>query len=244
LLEPAASKEHRTVSRVAAILEAAAESAAGVRLASIADDLDAPKSSVHGLLKGLVAVGYLAEREGHYTLGPGIQELFAPSKQPSLAEIAREPMSWLRDEFDETVMLGVRVGDSIVYLHALESEQLIRYSPPLHKRRPLFPTSMGKVYLADLPRPRVEKYLETRVTDRTRRLAFLDEIDEIHHRGVAFNHSETVPGVFGAASAVRQVGRLIACLGLAGPHERLGAREDAVEKSVRAAARRLTESLP
>ena len=55
----ARSPEHRTVSRVMAVLEAVVASEPnGLRLADLADMLDAPKSTLHGLAKGLAATGY------------------------------------------------------------------------------------------------------------------------------------------------------------------------------------------
>ena len=57
------------IDRVAAILELVARSGAGLTLTAVAKALNAPVSSVHGLLNGLVAVGYLDERDRIYTLG-------------------------------------------------------------------------------------------------------------------------------------------------------------------------------
>ena len=52
-------REHRTVTRVTTILEAAAAHPEGVKLTALSALLDAPKSSVHGLVSGLLATGYL-----------------------------------------------------------------------------------------------------------------------------------------------------------------------------------------
>ena len=72
-----AAKAHRTVSRVTTILELAAANRSGVRLTELATALDAPRSSVHGLVKGLVATGYLREEGGTYRIGPAINSLLA-----------------------------------------------------------------------------------------------------------------------------------------------------------------------
>src|SRR4051795_8483300 len=59
--------EHRTVTRAVAIMElVAVGEPGGVRLGALAGPLGAPKSSIHGLAKGLVAVGYLREQDGRY----------------------------------------------------------------------------------------------------------------------------------------------------------------------------------
>lgn len=241
--QPSPEREHRTVSRIASILEAAAHTRDGVRLSTIADELDAPKSSVHGLLKGLVAVGYLTEQGGGYVIGPAVQMLVQAAEQPPLTGRARPVMSRLHRLFDETVILGTRAGDSILYLSSIESTQLVKYSPPINKRRPLLPTSMGKVYLAELPPRQLDRYLRRQVPEDTARAAYLEELEEIRGTGVAFNHAETVPGVFGAASGIRQAGRLVGCLTIAGPLERLQAQEKDIGTAVKSAARDVSDRL-
>jgi DNA-binding IclR family transcriptional regulator len=49
---------------VTTILEAAAAHPEGVKLTALSVLLDAPKSSVHGLVNGLLATGYLLDRDG------------------------------------------------------------------------------------------------------------------------------------------------------------------------------------
>jgi hypothetical protein len=140
-----APKEHRTVRRVTSILEAVARHREGVRLNAIVAVLDAPKSSVFGLVKGLVADGYLREQDGFYRLGPAVTALLASPMSPArdVLDVVRPAMDELRATFDETVMWCTRVGDSVVYLEVAESAQLIRYSAPLRTRRPLYPTHRG-----------------------------------------------------------------------------------------------------
>lgn len=53
---------HRMIDRVAAIMELVARSGSGMTLTAVAKALDAPISSTQGLFNGLVAVGYLDER--------------------------------------------------------------------------------------------------------------------------------------------------------------------------------------
>lgn len=238
-----ADKEHRAVSRVAAILEAAAAVEDGIRLATIAHDLSAPKSSVYGLIKGLVAIGYLTESDGRYQLGPAIQALVLPSEEPPLATVARDVMARLRQKFDESVSLGIRAGGSIVYLASDESRQIIKYSVPLNRRRSLFPTSMGKVYLAEMTEPQLERYLDKRVGDAASLKHYLAEFQEIRRTGVALNHGETVPEVFGAAAGIRRRGKLVACISLAGPMSRLDSREEEISAAVRAAAAEISRLL-
>jgi DNA-binding IclR family transcriptional regulator len=226
-----APKEHRTVRRVTSILEAVARQRDGVRLGALAEQLDAPKSSVFGLVKGLVADGYLREQDGAYRLGPAVSALLAP-QQANVLEIVRPAMEHLRERFDETVMWCTRVGDSVVYTDVAESSQLIRYSAPLRTRRPLYPTSSGKCFLAYTPPRARERYLLEHVAEGERDRVGA-ELDHVRQDGVAFNRGETVPDVSAAAAPVLVSGRPVGCLAVAGPTGRLGGRLDEAAVMVR-----------
>ena len=234
------SQAHRTVSRVATILETAAATPDGVRLTDVTKVLDAPKSSVHGLLRGLVAVGYLEDRNGRFTVGRALHSLLAVSERPSLAEVGHDLMVELREELQETVVLGHRMGDSIVYFHAVESLQLIKYSAQLNQRRPVYPTSMGKIYLADLPDQELEEYLAHHVKSKRQRQAALDDLRQVRRTRVAINRNQTLPGLFGAAAGIRERGELVACLSVVGPTDRMGRQSRKIVAAVRAAADHLT----
>src|SRR5439155_25546022 len=77
-MDPALARtpEHRTVSRVMAILEVVVASEPnGLRLADLPDMVGAPKSTIHGLARGLVATGYIREQNGRYFQGPALAML-------------------------------------------------------------------------------------------------------------------------------------------------------------------------
>ncbi|MGH3358331.1 MAG: IclR family transcriptional regulator [Nocardioidaceae bacterium] len=237
------AQEHRTVSRVAEILEAAAADPDGVRLTSLAQDLGAPKSSIHGLLRGLVSVGYLNERKGRFTIGPAMHALRSGSEPPTLVERAYDTMVRLRNEFDETVQLGQRMGDSVVYISAVESRQLIKYSSQLNLRRPVYPTSMGKIFLAELDDAALDRYLRTHLSSPKRRTAVLAELRDVRKTRVAVNKNETLPGLFGAAAGVRANGQLVAGLAIVGPTERMASKTKRITKAVRDAADQVSAAL-
>ncbi|MGH3437608.1 MAG: IclR family transcriptional regulator [Sciscionella sp.] len=236
-----AAGEHRTVTRVTTILETVAAAPHGVRLHTLVSVLDAPKSSVHGLVRGLVAVGYLIERDGGYRLGPAAGALLAPPR-PALVEAARAGMRQLHEEFDETVSLAQPVGDSIVYLESIESNQVIRYSAPPRTRRPLYPTSSGKVVLAHMSQARRCAYLAAHVPAASR-AAVAGELRTVAAEGFAINRGETLPDVSAAAGGLVEAGRLVGCIAVAGPTARIEPRLDAVAVRVRAVTREVSQRL-
>src|SRR5262249_15596234 len=151
--------------------------------------------------KGLVASGYLREEDGAYVIGPAVGALLREAP-PTLDLTARPEMEKLHRQFDETVMLASQVGDSVVYTDAIESTRVIRYSAPLHTRRPLYPTSAGKCILAFAPARMRENYLATHVSEPEQRELVRRELTEIAVAGVAANRGETEPDDSGVASPI------------------------------------------
>jgi DNA-binding IclR family transcriptional regulator len=237
--ERGAAKGHRTVTRVMTILEAVAAEPHGVKLAALVSQLDAAKSSIHGLVKGLEAIGYLREENGVYTLGPAIAHLLAPGKA-GIVPTARPVMEDLNRRFEETVMLATLVGDSLIYVDSAESTQLIRYSAPLRVRRPLWPTSTGKCFLAHLGARRREAYLREHVSDPAAREAAAAELERVRTDGYAFNRGETLPDISAVAAPILSGGRVVACLAVAGPTTRMGSALPDMAPVVRDAARQLS----
>jgi DNA-binding IclR family transcriptional regulator len=238
-MSEALAREHRTVSRVTTILEAAGQSRDGVRLAGLAALLDAPKSSVHGLVKGLVATGYLEEQAGVYRLGPALDVLVRPAGA-EFGLSARRGLENLQRSFGESAMLCRLVGDAVVYVELVESSQVIRYSAPLNRRRPLWPTSSGKCFLAHFAPRRRAAYLTEHV-DEARRGAVEDELEQVRAQGYAINRGETVPDVSAAASPILVDGRVVGCLAVAGPSFRIAGRLEQVAAGLRHEAARIAQ---
>ncbi|NSC24948.1 helix-turn-helix domain-containing protein [Streptomyces albus subsp. chlorinus] len=228
-----AAKGHRTVSRITGILETVARTG-GARTHELARQLQAPKSSVFGLVKGLVAEGYLTEDGGVHRLGPALGCLLPPAL-PDVAEAARPALEALRDRFAETAMVATAVGDSLSYLAAAESPQLIRYSAPLRTRRPLYPPSAGKVLLAHRAEHARDAYLEAALPHVRERERARADLVRVRAEGVAFNRGETLPDVHAAARPVLVDGQLRAAVAVAGPTGRIAPHLDTVADALREA---------
>lgn len=236
---------HRGVSRITAILEAVARGDGGIRLADLTAHVGAPKTSVYGLVRGLVAVGYLTESKGVYTLGPGLGVLIE-RMGPGLVKAAALPeLQSLVDQTSETALVGVRVGNSVVYLDSVSSPHRVRYVPPLLQRRQLLHTSIGKLYLAQMTTAEVTRLLAEIVPGHppSELTALLEELEKTKRRGVAMNVNETVGGVSAAAAAIRGREEIIGGISVAGPTDRVLPRLDEIAEQVRAAADRASVSV-
>jgi DNA-binding IclR family transcriptional regulator len=238
-------ESHRTIGRVAAILEqAAADGGHGVTLTGVARHLGAPKSSVHGLLRGLVDVGYLVERDGRYRVGPALTLLGGAAGHDTIQELARPELLRLARETEETVLLGLPVGTAVVHTDQIESPHPIRYAAPMHVRRPMLTTSMGKLFLAHLDERRIRRIVAAQSDGDVEPDEVLAELAQVRARGYAVNHLAEQGITALAAGVAGADGRLCAGIAVRGPSFRIGDAEVAAYAELLvAAADRVTARL-
>ncbi|MBY8858661.1 helix-turn-helix domain-containing protein [Nocardia sp. CA2R105] len=235
---PALAPEHRTVSRVMSILEHVVGSEPhGLRLGDLATVMDAPKSSIHGLVRGLIATGYVVERDAHYLQGPAIFSLLASGKPLQVPIAFHHALEKLAAEWNETALLATLVGDSVIHIDIVESTHTIRAHPPLHERRPLWPVSYGKCFLAFMAPRRRDAYLR-RYIESDERGAVLRELDDIRANMIAFNRNSELCGV--ASPIIVSGSEVTMAVGLTGLAPRMADRLKEIEDSVREAARALS----
>ena len=150
----------------------------------------------------------------------------------------------LRDETDETVVVGARQGGSVTYLLVLEGRQAIRYSARAGERKPMHSSSIGKALLGDLTPDTLDDWLRAhpleRITPNTitsaRRLRA--DLDEGRQRGWYATRGENVADVMAVSAPLRGFGATLG-VAIAGPVHRMRGREAATARRLVAALRRL-----
>src|SRR5271166_3902059 len=199
---------HRTVDRVIQILETVSLSPRGVTLAELAAALDAAKTSVQELTNGLLARGYLTEEDRRFHLGPGPFKLAALSLDHRfVAELA--------DVLRCTVLVGVRVGDAIVFTDLVgEESPSLTFVARTHARRPLYTSAAGNTSLANVRDEEMYRLLDLASPQQAGEVRqFLAELPEIRSRRLAFNRGGTLADVFAVATALLAPdGELIAAI--------------------------------
>jgi DNA-binding IclR family transcriptional regulator len=200
--EATPAAEHRTVARVMSILELVLSSERdGMRLADLSLAIDAPKSTVHGLAKGLVATGYFREERGRYFVGPAISSLIAAGPMiPS--SVYHHALEELAGKWNETAMLATLVGDSVVYIDSVEPDVFIRAAPQLNKRLPIWPRSAGKCFLAFMEPKRLEAYLRRNCPDPDEAKRVRAELEQVRETRIGVNVGESIEGHIGIASPI------------------------------------------
>ena len=139
----------QTLLRGLAILEAAA---AGVRdLRSFGAVLGTTRSTTHRLVSSLVQARYLRQVQGGYLLGPKLIELGTIAlEQMPLTAVARPHLQALADETLDTIHLGVREGDDVLYIDKIPGQRGLEMRSRVGHRMPLASTGIGKAMMLDL----------------------------------------------------------------------------------------------
>ena len=200
------------------ILEAVSLSPRGVTLAELAVVMDAAKSSVQELSNGLLARGYLVEEDRRFHLGPGPFVLAARANKLAALSLDHRLVTEFSNLLGCTVLIGVRVGDAIVF-----TDYVGRESPGLtfvartHARRPLYTSAAGKTLLANVPDDEMYRLLDLAGPEQAGDVRqFLAELPEIRSRRLAFNRGVTFGDAFTVATPLLAPdGSLIAAISAA-----------------------------
>jgi DNA-binding IclR family transcriptional regulator len=227
---------HRAARRSLEIIEVVATAGQGLSLSELARRGELPKSTAHSLVQTLAADGFLErETDGRYVLGPRMLRLLGRlPDQFELPRVARPMMEALVDRVQETAILGVRSGTSIIYVEQVEAPQYIRYAAPLGEVRPLYSSSIGKLFIASMSADELDALLSafapTRFTGSTNIQAheITAEAQQVAAQGYALNREETIDGVVAIAAPIYRgndtESSLLAGLSIAGPADRVARR--------------------
>jgi len=215
--------------RALGIFEAFETAGRPMTLSELANAAGLPVSTSHGIVRVLMERGYLY-------LSNGRKDLYPTCRLYDMAEriIARDPylerlepyLETLRDATQETVIVGKRQHDQIVYLCVLEGPQTIRYSAVAGALKPLHSTSIGKAILSRVApeelRSQFEQTPSPVVTDHTltSNEALFAEITEARERGYFVTRGESVSDVYAVAVPVN-VNRDMLGVEVAGPRHRM-----------------------
>jgi DNA-binding IclR family transcriptional regulator len=212
------SRPHRTVDRVAGILETVSLSPGGLTMAELAEALGAAKSSIQDLTNGLVARGYLVEEEHRFYLGPGPFILAARANKLAALALDHRFVAELATALDCTILVGVRVGDAVVFTDYVgEESPSLTFVARTHARRPLYTSAAGKILLANVPDEEMFRLLDLARPEQAAEVRqFLTELPDIRARRLAFNRGVTFPDAFVVATPLLAAdGTLIAAISAA-----------------------------
>ena len=138
-----------------------------------------------------------------------------------------------------TVLVGVRVGDAIVFVdHVGEESPSLTFVARAQTRRPLYTSAAGKTLLANVPDDEMYRLLELAGPEQVGAVGqFLAELPEIRSRRLAFNRGATFPDAFVVATPLLAPdGALIAAITAAVDHAQADRLDDLGEELKQAVA--------
>lgn len=229
----------KSAGRVLKILEHFAATSAPASLTELAEALDLPKSSCLALIETLEQGGYLYQvhpRVGYYPTGKWLEQAQVIAEHDPVVRRVTPFMVTLRSRTGETVILGKRVGNRVMYIAVVESEQTVRYTARPGEFKPLYGTASGKALLARLTAAERRDVLRAlplkRFTPTT--IASIGgierDLERAGARGWYCTIAEHVPDVTAIAAVVTLNDDYV--LVVAGPNHRLRGRLDATGSAV------------
>jgi DNA-binding IclR family transcriptional regulator len=217
--------------RAFAVLETAARMRRDLSVSELSALADVPKPTMHRLVRQLEGDGLLQRGVRGRLRGPGPRLVdFALDVLRYWAETAPRQaiLQALSANVGETCNLGVMDGNAVIYIERVESKWPFGLKFEPGSRVPLHCTSMGKLFLSEMPAAKrrellqvssLHRYTENTICD----VAALDrEAGEIKKRGYSVDDQEFLAGVVCLAVPVRDVeGTLCAALAISAPAARL-----------------------
>ncbi|MFA9441748.1 IclR family transcriptional regulator [Uliginosibacterium sp. sgz301328] len=232
--EVADSKENRTsiqvIDRMMNLIDALAAHSESVSLKQLALDTELHPSTAHRILGAMCARGFADRTDsGNYRLGIRLLELGNLVKSRiSVREVAMPAMLRLHALTGESVNLGVRADDEIMYIERTSSgRSAVRVVHIVGGRGPLHTTATGKLFLAEQGVEATREYAQRTGLPAntsgsiTQVKALEQELDRVRRHQIAYDMEEVEAGVRCIASGIRDdSGTLVAGLSLSTPAER------------------------
>jgi IclR family transcriptional regulator, acetate operon repressor len=240
----------RSATRLVALFETLAKSEEGVSLAELSATIGAPKSSLLGILRSMVSLGYMEHGHGLYRLGPRsfrlAADILAVRRFPNLV---RPILHELAAKSGETVFLVVldRMAQRVTYADIIDSANPVRYTVPTGTTRPLYVSAGGLMLLAYQEPDWVDSYIRaTRLEPLTGHTItdpeqLRERLATIRREGFAISLGETVPGAAGVAAPIFNAdGSVTAGLLIGAPIDRFEQEVPELKRLLREATTRVS----
>ena len=221
--------------RALRILEFLATEPKGCGISQIARRLGLPKNSVYRIVSTLFARDYLRRDPvaKTFTLSRKLLALgYAAVDDHNLIEKSLDVMRQLRDETEETTLIGVLVDNEGIVVEQVPSTHAVKFLIKVGHHFPLHTAAPGKAMVAFLPpdergalldRMTLTRFNERTITDRKQ---FEEELADVRAKGYAVDRGEEIDGLHCVAAPVfDHRARPLASIWVTGPSFRLR-RED------------------
>lgn len=221
----------QSLERGLAVLCAYAPDRPALGISELARELGLTRSTTHRYVATLASLGFLEQDEASrkYRLGPRVLELgFSTLGSLELREIAAPHLRRLTDVTGHTSNLAIRDDTDVILIDRVRGRpgryHHLEFTLHVGSRLPAYCSATGKVLLAFLPRPDLDRLLERidlvqrgprTLTDKR---ALLNELERVRRTGLAANDEELASALRAIAAPVRaRSGEVVAAVNVAIP---------------------------
>jgi IclR family pca regulon transcriptional regulator len=180
------------------------------------------RAAVRRFLLTLAELGYVYPKKNGFELTPQVLELgYSYLSALSFPDVALPHLERLVAETGEASEGSILDRGDVVYVVRVPGPALMTISVNIGARRPAYATAMGRVLLASLPKPELDRYLKTAdlapmlphtITDPA---ALRTELAKVKEQGYALVNQELEVGLVAVAVPVRdRNGRVRAAINL------------------------------
>ncbi|SNR75199.1 transcriptional regulator, IclR family [Haloechinothrix alba] len=198
------------------VLQAIEQGLRPMSLTEIAAAADMGASKAHRYLVSLCRVGLVAQsqRSGLYDLGPGMRRLGIEAlRRMDEVGLATEYLPTLRDRTSHSVNLAAWGDNGPVIVRWDYGAYALPITVRVGATMPLLTSSVGRIYLAYLPRTMTDPVLGSQLALQGEASPTSEEIEQIrtsvHERGLAVTSGGVIPGVASVAAPVFPAGESI-----------------------------------
>jgi DNA-binding IclR family transcriptional regulator len=216
----------QSIERAAAILRLLSGRNRGLGVAELANELELPKGTVHGLLRTLQLVGFVEQdpESGKYQLGPAL--LHMGSSYLDGNELRTRALNWadaLATRSGESVRIGTLHEHQVLVVHHVFRPDDSRQTLEVGALLPVHATALGKALLADHPYLArglpLDGFTASTITDIYR---LERELEHVRLRGWGADVEELVEGEASIAAPIQDRRRLtVGAMGISGSVEQL-----------------------
>lgn len=204
----------------------------GATLTEVAEELEAPKSSVYNHLMNLYENEFVVKDGARYELSPRFIQIGEHVRQENpLYQFGKEQLDELIDETGEYGQLVTEEHGKAIVVYLARGERAIGTDYPNHMKKKslyLHHTAAGKAILAHLPEERVAEIIDQhslfKRTDNTitTEEELYEELERVRERGYATNQEEEVKGLNAIGAPIfGPEGGILGALSLSGPKSRM-----------------------
>lgn len=240
----------RTLVRGLHLLELIGEADDGATVTELAAEASLDKGTVSRLLSTVRSAGWAVQSpvDRKYRLaGKALSLSHDDGNHVGVRALARTQLAKLREQWNETVNLGIVEGHDVVYIDVAYSTATVRVMSVIGLRMPLTTTALGQAFLSRIPdeeRKQLVSLLPRAPKSPRLRSQLMAELGACRDRGYAIDDGLNEPDVICVGSAIVDVsGRPIATLSISGPAYRMRSRVAEIGASCRVAANAVSVAL-